>query len=88
MSNGHSICPLDPMDTRKSNEQLEVHLFHLINKWNVQWLFDISIGHLAWVLDINHNMATPSLNVFVTDPLVTKLLVYSLSIMVLSRTGS
>jgi hypothetical protein len=47
LANGHSICPLDPMDTQKSNGKLEVHAFDPFDKWNVQWLFDFSIGHLA-----------------------------------------
>jgi hypothetical protein len=28
------------------------------DKWNVQWPFDFSIGHLAWVLDINKKSVT------------------------------
>jgi hypothetical protein len=28
------------------------------DKWNVQWPFDFSIGHLAWVLDINQAKGT------------------------------
>jgi hypothetical protein len=55
MSNGHSTCPLDPMDTRKSNGQLEVHLIHLTNgMFNGLLIFPLDILH-AWVLDINQN---------------------------------
>jgi hypothetical protein len=35
------------------------------DKWNVQWPFDISIGHLAWVLDINQRSGMHSVNTLV-----------------------
>jgi hypothetical protein len=58
---GYSIRPLDPMDTQKSNGQLEIHLTNGI----VQWPFVFSIGHLAWVLDINQRSGMHSVNTLV-----------------------
>ena len=45
MCDGNSTGPLDPMDTPKSNGQLEIHLTNGMS--NGQWPFDFSIGHLA-----------------------------------------
>jgi hypothetical protein len=49
MSDGHSICPLDPMDTQKSNGKLEVHQIHLTNGMsNGLLIFPSDILHRYW----------------------------------------
>jgi hypothetical protein len=49
LANGHSICPLDPMDTQKSNGKLEVHLSHLTNGMsNGLLIFPSDILHRYW----------------------------------------
>ncbi|CAB3986289.1 Hypothetical predicted protein [Paramuricea clavata] len=45
----NSICPLDPMDTQKSNGKLEVHLIHLTNGMsNGLLIFPSDILHRYW----------------------------------------
>ena len=45
---GHSIRPLDPMDTRKSNGQLEIHLTNGMS--NGLLIFPSDILHGYWTL--------------------------------------
>ena len=69
MSNGHSICPLplDPMDTRKSNGQLEVHLIHLTNR--------MSNGLLIFPSDILHGYWTLIKILFRSDPMPVNIII-------------
>ena len=54
MSDGNSTCPLDPMDTPKSNGQLEIHLTNGMSNG----LLIFPSGHLPQVLGINHILRT------------------------------
>jgi hypothetical protein len=48
MSDRNSTCPLDPMDTRKSNGQLEIHLTNGMS--NGLLIFPSDILHRYWTL--------------------------------------
>ena len=48
MSDGNSTCPLDPMDTPKSNGQLETHLTNGMS--NGLLIFPSDILHRYWTL--------------------------------------
>ena len=48
MSDRNSTCPLDPMDTRKSNGQLEIHLTNGMS--NGLLIFPSNILHRYWTL--------------------------------------
>jgi hypothetical protein len=48
MSDGNSTCPLDPMDTPKSNGQLEIHLTNRMS--NGLLIFPSDILHRYWTL--------------------------------------
>jgi hypothetical protein len=48
MSDGNSTCPLDPIDTRKSNGQLEIHLTNGMS--NGLLIFPSDILHRYWTL--------------------------------------
>ena len=63
------------------------------DKWNVQWPFDFSIGHLAWVLDINLKVRNAKLRNYLntvsdqpTKTLKTILEIYQLSQLITEAT--
>jgi hypothetical protein len=48
MSDGNSTCPLDPIDTRKTNGQLEIHFTNGMS--NGLLIFPSDILHRYWTL--------------------------------------